>query len=666
MNKDPVKIIIALGFTSVLTLMILIAFLSISRMNTSIDELSALLEQTNAKITAANAMRDSIRLRGDTLYKIYLTDDFIEKDELRIQLGQHGLEYKSARDKLTSYPMSSRERQLINSLVAKTREAKQLNDRAAEAMLSDESSEIIKQSLLSANNARSAMLAGLNTLVSVQDRNAKVILQDDQHYQDTIIKIIILLSAAAFFIAVLISLIVIRETSRKNTEIRYRASHDELTKLVNRKEFEQQLMDALAHLRHHHTTHALCLLDLDEFKNINDTCGHSAGDELLKQITASIQDAIRKHDTLARLGGDEFGLLLQDCSLEKAIEITEGIVSLVKNHRFIWQGKTYHIGVSIGVAMLDEKTTSIKNIMQDADMACYAAKDMGKNQVQIHQLNDARMKKLQKELSWVADVNRSVENDRFKLFIQPIRAINSDNQQAKYEIFLRLNDDEGTLVSPGSYIPAAERFNLMGMVDHWVIEETFRTMSRLSQSRSSTFTSPCIFINISENALTDPEFTNFVIKQYQKYGIEQYSICFEINESAAIKHIKQTADFINALKKYHILFALDNFGNALSSIHYLKNMRIDYLIIDGTIVKNISKSSAEKALVAAIHEVGKILNIQTIAEHVEDRFTLNLLNDIGIHYAQGFFFSRPESIEHLEEHLNPQQPLDQNDLSSSI
>jgi len=651
MNKDPVKIIIALGFTSVLTLMSLIAFLSISRMNASINELSILLEQTNAKITTANAMRDSIRLRGDTLNKIFLTNDFIEKDSLRLQLGTFGLDYLNSRNKLTNYPMSAQERQLLNTIISKTRSAKELNDTAAEILLSDDTETIVKEALLQASNARHNILDDLNTLITVQNRNAKNILKSDTNYQDKIINIIIILSLAAFFIAVLISLIVVRATSKKNTEIRYSASHDELTGLVNRKEFERQLIDAHKETHTDLTSHALCLLDLDEFKNINDTCGHCAGDKLLKLICKAITSNIRKHDTLARLGGDEFGLLLKNCSLEKAIEITEGLVSLVKNFNFIWEGETFHIGVSIGVAMLDKKTDSIKNIMQDADMACYTAKDMGKNQVQIHQLNDARMKKLQKELSWVADVNRSLKNDRFKLFIQPIKTLNADNMQAKYEIFLRLNDDEGTLVSPGSYIPAAERFNLMGMVDHWVIEETFLTISQLKQSRN--FTAPIIFINISENALTDASFPGFVLEQYKKHNIGNHSICFEINEHSAIKHVKQTSAFIHTLKKHGILFALDNFGNALSSIQYLKDLHVDYLIIDGTIIKRIAKSSADKALVAAIHEVGKVMNIQTIAEHVEDTFTLNLLNDIGINYAQGFFFSRPESIEHLEHHLNP-------------
>ncbi len=646
MKKDPVKVIIALGFSGVLVLMGLIAFISISRMHASIDELSLLLEQTNAKTTAANAMRDSIRLRGDTLYKMYLTDDFIEKDNYRLQLGQHGLDYKLARDRLYSYPMSARERKLLDVLMKKTRAAKALNDSAAELMLSDDDPQVIKQTLLDANLARHNMLAGLNRLVTLQDQNAKIILHDSQQYQNTITTIIILLSAASFFIAVLISLVVVRETSKKNTEIRYRASHDELTRLVNRKEFEHQLTDAFSQVQASHTRHALCVLDLDEFKIINDSCGHKAGDALLIQLSKRIKNTIRKHDTLARLGGDEFGLLLKDCSLEKAIGITEGIVSLVKNYEFNWENKTFHVGVSIGVAMIGDDTRSIKAAMHDADMACYAAKDMGKNQVQVHQLDDAHMKKVHKELSWVADVDNSIENNRFTLYIQAIKPINTDNTQPRYEVLLRLNDDEGTLVSPGAHIPIAERFNLMNKIDHWVIEETFRNLSQLSHAHPHNL--PCIFINISENALTDPGFLDFIIRQYKKYNIQHDTVCLEISENTAIKNINLTADFIHALRKYNIRFALDHFGHSLSSIQYLKALPVDYLKIDGQIVKDISLNTANKALVAAINEVGKVMNIQTIAEHVEDAFTLNQLKEIGVTLSQGYYFSKPESINHLD------------------
>ncbi len=389
MRKDPVKIIITLGFSGVLALMGLITFIAISRMNTNVNELSQLIEQTNAKMAAANTMRDSIRLRGDTLYKMYMTDDFIERDRLRIQLSRQGLNYRFARDRLTTYPMSSRERKLLSILTKKTRSASALNDAVAEIMLSDSSQKTIKKALIQADIARQNLMTGLNQLVTLQDDNIRRILRDNHHYQNTITSIIILLSAAAFFIALLIALIVIRVTSKQSIEIRYRASHDELTGLVNRKEFQHQLYDTFERLRFSNTRHAVCLLDLDEFKKINDSCGHEAGDMLLTHISQRIQHAIRKRDTLARLGGDEFGLLLKDCSLKKAIEITESIVNLVKNYEFNWENKTFHIGVSIGIAMLTEKTQSIKMTMHHADMACYAAKNAGKNQVQIHSLKNA-------------------------------------------------------------------------------------------------------------------------------------------------------------------------------------------------------------------------------------------------------------------------------------
>ncbi len=648
MQKDPIKLTIGLGFAGVLTLMGLISFISLSQMNTITKQMSDLLEETNTKISAANTMRDSIRLRGDTLYKMYLTDDFIERDEYRLKIAEYALRYKMARDALYSFPMSAREAKLLDQLMKKTFAAKQLNDTAAENMLSDLPINQIQEDLRQANKARQGLLTRLNQLVALQEEIAHSIINDSKNYQKRIRDIIFFLSLAAFFIAIYIAQLVIRETSRKNSEIHFQATHDELTKLVNRKEFNHRLEKAFNTARNNHENHALCFLDLDKFKTVNDSCGHKAGDELLMQLTHIIKDNIRSHDTLARIGGDEFGLLLEGCSLEKAIEIAEGIVCLIKNYEFNWQHKKFHVGVSIGLVIIDHNTQDIEIALSQADMACYAAKDMGRNQVHIHGLDDERVKKMHKELSWVADINNAAGDHRFSLCLQSIETMQHRKTSSMYEVLLRLNDDEGTLISPGSYIPAAERFSLMKDVDYWVIEHAFKELSNLYKSIKHC--DVCLFINISANSLTNNQFSEFVIQQYKKYNIAPDAVCLEISESNAIKNINQTADVISTLHKYNIKFALDDFGTGISSFSYLKNLQVDYLKINGDIIKNIAHNTADRAMVAAINQIGKVMNIQTIAKHVENVFTLNQLKDIGIDYAQGFYLGKPKPInEQIKE-----------------
>ena len=643
MRRDPIKLTIGLGFTGVLALMGLISFISLSQMNTITEQMSALIKETNTKISAANSMRDSIRLRGESLYNMTLTDDFILREEYRLRIAEHALRYKLARDVLYSFNKTAREAKLLDRLMQQTRKAKALNDDAAENLLSDLPAEQIENALLLAHEARRKMLLGLDELVLLQENISRSIIDETNQYQEIISSIILLLSLAAFFIALYIAQLVIRETSRKNYEIRYQATHDELTKLINRKEFNYRLEKALNTAIENHQKHALCFLDLDEFKPINDNCGHMAGDELLIQLTNIIKRRIRNQDTLARLGGDEFGLLLENCSLEKAIEIAEGIVILVKNYQFNWQNKKFHIGVSIGLVMMTDETESISKALSQADTSCYVAKDMGRNQVQIHGLDNDHVMKKHRELGWVANINNDADDNRFSLYLQEIYHIQDKRAVPMYEVLLRLNDDDGTLVSPGSFIPAAERFSLMKDVDYWVIEKSFMYLSNILKEIPGC--NIRLFINISANSLINHEFSSFVIEQFKKHPVIHDAVCLEISEIIAVKNISETADVIANLKKYNIKFALDDFGSGITSFSYLKNLPVHYLKIDGNIIKNMSHNTTDKAMIAAINQIGKVMNIDIIAKHVEDMFTLNQLKEVGIDYAQGYYLDKPKHID---------------------
>lgn len=649
MSREPIKLTIGLGFTGVLALMGLISFISLSQMANITERMSSLLEETNAKTSAANNMRDSIRLRGNVLYKMYLTDDFIERDEYRLQLATHGLNYKKAKDKLSSFHRTAREAKLLDQVAKQARIAKEYNDIAADNLLSDIPKEEIQSYSLIANEARQDMLTSLDKLVVLQEKVTRSVIDDASKYQQTIGHIILLLSLAAFFIALYIAQLVIRETSKKNSEIHFQATHDDLTKLVNRKEFNHRLKEAIDTVQDNNETHAVCFLDLDKFKIINDSCGHKAGDELLIQLTRTIRNNIRSHDTLARIGGDEFGLLLEGCSLDKAIEITEGIVSLIKNYEFNWQDRIFHVGVSIGLVMITRSTQDIEKILSQADTACYAAKHMGRNRVHIHGLDDSHIRKAHKQLSWVADINSVNNKNRFSLYLQAIKSIQTDQPTSMYQVLLRLKDDDGSYVSPSSYIPTAERFSFMKDIDRWVIKKAFKKLSKLYKTIPDCKIR--FFIKISANSLSNHEFCDFVIKQYKNNNIAHDAVCLEISEIKAVRNINQAADVISTLRKYNIKFALDDFGSGISSFSYLKNLPVDYLKIDGSIIKNISRSTADKAMVAAINQIGKVMHIETIATHVENVFTLNQLKDIGIDYAQGFYLGEPKAINECVEKL---------------
>jgi diguanylate cyclase (GGDEF)-like protein len=525
-----------------------------------------------------------------------------------------------------------------------------LNDQAAALMLSIHTTRAeINSAINEANKARGKTISALTQLVIRQEDNARQSLEDSVTYQKLAQAIIIILTLASLLVGALISLFVLRETTRKNSEIRFQASHDALTKLINRKEFETRLEFALEKTQLDGREHALCFLDLDQFKVINDTCGHKAGDELLCQLTRVINSHVRERDTLSRLGGDEFGLLLEDCTLETAIEIAEGIIRLVNKYEFHWLDKVHHVGVSIGITAITRKTSNITKAMSEVDIACYAAKDMGRNQLHVHELTDVQVKRMHKELSWVADIQNSLKDNRFKLYAQPIyTALGKQPEIRMYEVLLRLKDDEGNISSPGNYIPAAERFGLMRDVDQWVIEQVVKTLHEIGDTRDI-----CLFVNLSANTLSDKSFCAHILQLIEDYKIDGNSLCFEITETAAIRNVRQAVDFITALKQTNCFFALDDFGTGMSSFSYLKDLPVDYLKIDGSLVTDIHSNNISHAMVAAINEVGSVMSIKTIAEHVENESTLRRLNEIGVNFVQGFHFGLPKPIGTLQLEHRP-------------
>lgn len=426
-------------------------------------------------------------------------------------------------------------------------------------------------------------------------------------------------------------------------QLTYQASHDALTGLYNRLKFEERLNQLLANTEEHNQ-HALLYLDLDQFKIVNDTCGHMAGDELLRQLAAELKNCIRQGDILARLGGDEFGVLLENCNLERAAEIADKIRIEVKGFRFIWHDKTFEIGASIGVAGITADNLNAANILSAADLACYAAKDMGRNRIHIYEPTDAELLQRHGEMHWATLITQALEQNRFVLYAQPIRRISSSSQDEQHwEMLLRIKDKAGGIIPPNTFIPAAERYNKMLSIDRWVVRNVFSAIAE-GGLFTATDSERVIAINLSGASLGDESMLDYIFTISKELGISLNEICFEITETVAISNLTKATHFINELRTRGCRFSLDDFGSGLSSFGYLKNLPVDYIKIDGGFVKDMATDPIDRAMVEAINEIGHVMQIQTIAEWVENEETLTLLRQIGVDFAQGYHTGKPTPL----------------------
>jgi diguanylate cyclase (GGDEF)-like protein/PAS domain S-box-containing protein len=433
----------------------------------------------------------------------------------------------------------------------------------------------------------------------------------------------------------------VSESRDLNRRLSYHASHDILTGLVNRAEFENRVERALKSAKARETSYALLYLDLDQFKIVNDSCGHSAGDALLGQLGTLLKSKIRWRDTLARLGGDEFGVLLESCSLDEAMNTAETLRMAIGEYKFVWEERTFRLGVSIGVVPITADNEDVAALLTAADSACAAAKEAGRNRIHSFQENDIDLMRRRREMQWAARINNALEENRFELFRQTILPLQAEEEGAHYEILLRMRDENGGIISPGLFIEAAERYGITPSIDRWVIRSAFRWLvSEADERERLTLCS----INLSGQSLGDEKFLPFVVDQFQMSGIDATKICFEITETAAIASYSQANRFINALKELGCMFALDDFGTGLSSFGYLKHFPVDFLKIDGSFVKEILHDPIDREMVRSINEIGHLTGKRTIAEFAENEEIITMLKGMGIDYAQGYGVSEPKRV----------------------
>ena len=386
------------------------------------------------------------------------------------------------------------------------------------------------------------------------------------------------------------------------------------------------------------------------FKVINDTCGHAAGDELLQQISKMLKNIVRRGDTLARLGGDEFAVLMEHCTIEDAHRLARSILKSVDEFQFNWNGETYSIAVSIGLTHITESTINLAEILKQAEMACYMAKEKGRNRIHVYQKNDQDISLRHDEMQWVNRINRALEKNSFGMYAQSIISLDGDTD-LHYELLVRMFDENGKVISPGYFLPAAERYNLIQDIDRWVIEHVFK---KLSANPTLLEKINFLSINLSGQSLVNEKFMNFIIEQLHENNIKANKICFEITETSVISNMEEAVRFITTLRDQGCQFALDDFGSGLSSLRYLKTLPVNYLKIDGIFVKDIVNDPIDHVMVKSINDIGKVIGTKTLAEYVEDDETKGMLRDIGVNYAQGYGIGLPQDLNILLNNLNPE------------
>ena len=653
--KDNIRLLVICGFLAVLFLIFSLATISLLQLQSSNADMEKLAAVTNMKTAAANDMRDAIRLRADSLKNMQLMQDMSRREAEYQRFISHAGKYRTASEKLVHLGLDKNEAVIHSQLQQLTGESQSYNDNAAALLLSKKPAREFHPNIEQANSLQGLILGKLEELILHEQENTLAALATRRDQFNRTRQHLLVLTALALLLSLLLARTIIRHVSAKNRQLAYHNSHDVLTGLINRREFECRVERAIHNAKTQAATHALLYIDMDQFKIINDTCGHAAGDELLQQLSQLLRGSVRHRDTLGRLGGDEFGMLFENCPLDKAVEIANNLINTIQDFNFTRGDTTFTLGISIGVVPIDRSTTDIAGTMSAADSACHIARESGHNQVQIAHMGDPRLQERHGEIQWVSRLKRALEEDQFTLYFQPIiPCARRKRHDTHMEILLRLIDDDGAVIAPGSFLPAAGKYRLASSIDRWVIENTMNWLAETNHTGDRPLT---VSVNLSGQTISNPEMLKFIIDKMEKTGVSAEHIIFEVAETTVIANIASATNFMLTLRGCGFRFSLVDFGSGLSSFTYLKKLPVDFLKIDGAYVRDILSDPFDYAMVNSICELGHLLDKEIIADYVDTHELADELQLMGINHLQGYVSAKPRPLNNYTHIQTPRLVL---------
>jgi len=634
--------IITLGFLAVLLLALATVSIAIIQMGNANQQVTQQVKLSSQKLELAYAMRDALQRQISSLYTALREPDLLLRASEQRTYNQHLKRFIKQRDDFSLLTLSIHERRLLQQIETSLQHAHPLTESLMQRLMLGAATKTLAPLTAQLKIEQAVISTQLNQLIELVHLNTDKSIKLSQREYNNTERFLFWLTALLLVTSLGIAYLVVRQTTDRHRQIFHQATHDSLTHLINRQSFEQMVNKAVATAHSDKELHTLFYLDLDQFKVINDTCGHAAGDAMLRDLTAVINYCLRKGDTLARLGGDEFGVLLRNCAPEASTHVADQLLETIRNFRFAWGSKTFTVTASIGIYPIDRSTTNSSTALSAADAACYTAKDTGRNRYHIVDAENLELEQRFSEMSWVNRLTDALEQEQLCLYFQPIRSITDAGGEARhFEVLLRLNDKDEGIISPCTFLPAAERFGLINAIDRWVIDKTFSWMNYHARFDDHF---GVISINLSGYSIGDHSLLKQITERLEEAQFPPSAICFEITETAAITHIDRAAEFITSLRALGCRFALDDFGSGLSSFTYLKQLPVDYLKIDGSFVRDMISDPQDFAMVKAMIRVGQIMGKQTIAEFVECRTTADKLKSMGVNFIQGYYLGKPQPL----------------------
>jgi len=604
------------------------------------DSMQQEFDQTlSLQIRKQGLFEDQIRVLLNRYYilrDIVTVEDAFDKDDLIQRHRSLATEFYYLRLELEAMPLSARDKELLGLLIEQTRKAypiqQDLVERSIEETKPSHYQEVLDNIQPVLDEIYVEVMLYRDEMQEITEREIN---QARELYKQGWVTILVSY-VLVIFLGIIAAVWIILYRRKRQQELQWLAAHDSLTELSNRVAFEravcQQINDALPY-----GVGSILYLDLDRFKYVNDSCGHAAGDELLVQVSNRLKSVVRHSDMLARIGGNEFGIMLSGCDIPEAMRIADKILSALSETDFVWDTKHFEVSTSIGIAALDTQVKDFKQVISQADAACYTAKDLGRNRIHIYSESDAESSRRATELERVNQIRYALENYGFCLYRQKIEPLNPDLPR-HYEILLRLLDEDNSIITPDMFLPEAERYDLISKIDLWVVQQT------LNYLKTNEADHDVYAMNLSGKTLNDQQCLNEIVTEIKKSNVRPNILCFEITETAAIRDLSNAGSFLDLLQDMGCLVALDDFGTGLSSFNYLKQLPVDYLKIDGSFIRDLKPESQDYAFVKAIHAVSQAMGIQTIAEWVETPMVLTYLKDLHIDFAQGYHIARPEPL----------------------